>query len=188
MEKGKKLKINKCLKGIQNRDEKSLILLYDLVAHSIRYIALKYLKKEQDAEDLEQDFWADIYNIADNFKYFKNGFSYICQVMTYMALNRYKKIHGELARTVDVIDYNKIQVFDDNIIVEKLDDKIAVQNALTKLDYQEQVIMQLIIFEDKTIMQIAKELGMSKSQVGRIKKDAQEKLKIELSFYKLGKK
>jgi len=187
MDKQTKAEINECLVRIKKGDNDSLVRLYNLAAHSIRFIALKYLKNEQDAEDLEQDFWADIYDIADGFSYFKNGFGYLCKVMTRMALNRYKKIHGEKSHTVDAVDYNQVLAFDENAAAQNLDDRIAVQKALDKLSQTERLIMQLIIFEDKTIMQIAKELNISKSQVGRIKKKAEEKLKNELSEYKTGK-
>ncbi len=187
MDKQTKAEINECLFGIKKRDRDSIVRLYELIAHSIRFIALKYLKNEQDAEDLEQDFWADIYDIADGFSYFKNGFGYLCKVMTRMALNRYKKIHGEKQRAVEAVDYSRILAFDENAAAQNLDDRIAVQKALDKLTPTERLVMQLIIFEDKTIMQIAKELNISKSQVGRLKKKAEDKLKKELTEYETGK-
>lgn len=54
---------------------------------------------------------------------------------------------------------------------------MAVQNAINRLEPDERIVIQLSAFEDKTITQIAKEIGMSKSAVGRLKLSAQEKLK-----------
>lgn len=54
---------------------------------------------------------------------------------------------------------------------------MTVQNAINSLDKDEQIVVQLGVFEDKTIHQIAKELNMSKSAVGRLKLSAQDKLK-----------
>ena len=154
-----------------------------MIGHSIRFIALKYLKNEEDSEDLEQDFWANIYSIADRYTYISNGFSYLCKIMNNMAINRYKKLHGEKQHIVEVVDYNRIHLFDENETIANLDDRIAVQKALDKLDSMEHQVMQLIIFEDMTIEQISKELKISKSKVGRIKLVALEKLKQELSQY-----
>lgn len=42
-------------------------LLHEEISPTIRYIALKYLKNDFDADDLVQDFWADIYKIAAPF-------------------------------------------------------------------------------------------------------------------------
>ena len=55
--------------------------------------------------------------------------------------------------------------------------RMTVQNAINSLDKDEQIVLQLGVFEDKTIHQIAKELNMSKSAVGRLKLSAQDKLK-----------
>ena len=45
------------------------------------------------------------------------------------------------------------------------------------LDVHEKIIIQEIYFEDKSIRQIAKDIGMSKSKVGRLKQSALKKMK-----------
>lgn len=52
----KKNEITNCLKGVKNGDESALVSLYDLISPTLRFIALKYLRNETDAEDLEQRF------------------------------------------------------------------------------------------------------------------------------------
>ena len=183
MDKQKKKEINESIVGVKNRDEEALNTLYFLVAHSIKYIALKFLKNEEDAQDLEQDFWASIYDIADKFTYLKNGFSYLCKVMSRMAINRYKKLNVEKQHTVEFVDYGRIEPFDENEVIIDLDKRMAVQKAMETLSPKEQAIMQMAIFEDKTIVQTAKELGLSKSDVGRIRLEARNKLKIKISEY-----
>ena len=178
--KQKRIEISNCLIGVKKRDNESLDKLYYLIGYTIRNIALKYLKNEEDAQDLEQDFWANIYTFADKYVYISNAFSYLCRIMTRMALNRYLKLHGEKQRIVNFVDYNKIHSFDENETIARIDNRIAVQSALNKLDETSQKVMQIRIFEDKTIEQIANDLKISKSEVGRIKLNAEEKLKIEL--------
>ena len=184
----KKQRINKCLMDIQKRDDGALDLLYDLVGHSMRFIALKYLRNEHDAEDLEQDFWSEIYNIADKFSYLKNGFSYLSRVMTNMAINRYIKLHGEKKYIVKYVNYTRIDNFDEDEVIKNMDNRAMVQKAFECLDPREQIVMQLLIFEDKKIVQIAKELKVSTSTVGRIKLSAEEKLKNQLDKATVGKK
>lgn len=48
------------------------------------------------------------------------------------------------------------------------------------LNEQEKIIIQETYFEDKNIRQIAKDIGMSKSKVGRLKQSALKKMKIFL--------
>jgi len=78
---------------------------------------------------------------------------------------------------IEYVDYNKIYSYEDT---ESADKRMAVQNAINRLDPEERIVIQLSAFEDKTITQIAKEIGMSKSAVGRLKLSAQEKLKNDL--------
>lgn len=59
--------INRCLVKIKKDDPYAGEELHGIVSSSLRHIALKYLHNEQDADDLIQDFWADIFNIARNF-------------------------------------------------------------------------------------------------------------------------
>lgn len=180
--------INKCLMKIKNGNKKYVDVLYYLIAHKLKFIALKYLRNEEEAKDIEQNFWADIYKNAKNFKYADNGYSYLCRIMKCMSVNRYNQIQAERNHTVDDIDTHLIDSFDEDTFIDKLDNRIAVQKAFDKLESIERAVMYLIVYDDKTIGQVAKDLKLSKSKVGRIKLTAEEKLKKELSALGLGKK
>lgn len=180
--------INKCLMKIKNGNKKYVDVLYYLIAHKLKFVALKHLQNEEEVNDVEQDFWADIYKNAKNFKYADNGYSYLCRIMKCMAINRYNQIQTEKHHTVKDIETNLIDSFDENAIIENLDNRIAVQKALDKLEPKERAVMYLITYDDKTIEQVAKDLKISKSNVGRIKLSADEKLKKELFAMGLGKK
>ncbi len=180
--------INKCLIEIKNRNKKYIDILYYLIYDELKYIALKYLKNEEEVKDVVQDFWSDIYKNADNYNYIDNGYSYLCKIMTCMSINRYNKLQGERNHIADDVEKSLIKSFDENTAIEKLDYKLAVQKALNCLNPIERAVMNLIIYEEKTIVQISKDLKMSKSKIGRIKLLAEEKLKKELSAMGLGKK
>ena len=178
MDKQKLSIVNDCIVGVKNRDQKSIDTLFDLVGSVIGYIAFKYLDAE-NAIDLVQDFWANIYQIADKFVYMTNGFAYLCKTMQRMALNRCKKLKCNKQRIVQYVDFSTLNYTDENSTIEDLNFKMTVEKAMEVLDDKEKIIMQLTIFEDKTIVQIAKELKMSKSVVGRKQLEAKEKLKKE---------
>ena len=173
---------------IKNGNKKYVDVLYYLIAHKLKFIALKYLRNEEEAKDIEQNFWADIYKNAKNFKYADNGYSYLCRIMKCMSINRYNQIQTERHHTVEDIETSLIDPFDEDTYIDKLDNRIAVQKALDNLEPKERAIMYLIVYDDKTIEQVAKDLKMSKSKIGRIKLVAEEKLKKELSAMGLGKK
>jgi len=180
--------INKCLMEIKHRNKKYIDILYYLVSNKLKYIAIRYLRNEEEVKDVEQDFWADIYKNADNFKYMDNGYSYLCRIMTCMSINRYNKLQSERNHIVEDVETSFISSFDENILIDNLDNKIAVQNALDCLNPIERAVMLLIIYDDKKIEQVAVDLKLSRSTVGRIKLSAEEKLKKELSAMGLGKK
>lgn len=185
MDKQKLSAINSCIAGIKKRDENSVNMLYDLIASVIGYIAYKYLK-DVDTEDLIQDFWASIYDLADKFILMTNGYGYLCKTMNRMAINRRKKLYGDNVKTIHYVDYSRLKYSDDNRSIEEINFKMNVEKAMEKLDDTERLIMQLTIFEDKTIVQIAHELKLSKSQVGRKQLEAKQKLKKEFCEF-LGK-
>ena len=177
----KKKVINKYLIGIKNRDSESLELLYELIAPTIRYIALKYMKNVDEADDLVQDFWAEIYKLADNFIFVKSGFSYLCKAITRKALNRLKKMNRENSTKVEFVNYLDVEDYQAEDELELAGLRNDVNNAMLKLSPLQQVIIQKTFFEDKTIRQIANDLNISKSQVDRLKNKAIEILKDELS-------
>jgi len=178
MDKERKDAINKHLLGVKSGDVRSLELLYEEISPAIWHIALKYLQNELDAEDLVQDFWADIERIAAGFKFLQNGFSYLCKVMTRMALNRYKSLHSRKIKQVQYVDYEKFCLATDD--TDSIELNFSIESAMNKLSEKERTIIQLTYFEDKTVREIAKELKISKSQVSELKLTAIDKMKAEL--------
>ncbi len=181
MDKETKSSLNELLAKVRQGDNNSIFCLYELMSPTIRYIALKYLKNESDADDLVQDFWYDIKKYANGFLIHKNAYSYLCRVMTRQALNRLKKLNRQIENDVEYVDYLRVMNYHNEESLEDIDLRNDINNAMTKLSQLQQVIIQKTYFEDKTVRQIAKDLGRSKSQVGRLKSEAIEILKNELS-------
>ena len=181
MDKETKKYLNELLTKVKQGDEDSILCLYELMSPTIRYIALKYLQNESDADDLVQDFWYDIKKYAKSFLIQKNAFSYLCRVMTRQALNRIKKLNRQVENDFAYVDYLKVENYQNEDSIEVVGLRNDINNAMLKLTDIQKIIIQETYFEDKTIRQIANDLGISKTQVGRLKNEAIETLKIELS-------
>lgn len=181
MEKEKRKIINKLLNEIKRGKEESIIPLYEIISPTLRYIALRYLKKEEDADDLVQDFWYDIKKYASNYILKKNAYGYLCKIMNRMAINKYNKIHRETKKHIEFVDYSNIVEYDKNQTLEEVNLRNDISDAMLKLTFFQQVIIQETYFEGKTVRQIAKDTGSSKSQVSRQKIIAIETLKTELT-------
>lgn len=173
--------INKYLLGVRSGDKTCLDLLYGEISPTIRHIALKYLKNDFDADDLVQDFWADIQTIAMGFIFSQNAFSYLCKVMTRRAINRYKSITRQNKKSVGYVDYESIMQYTSD--TEQMEINDGVEAAMKKLTEIERIIIQLTYFEGKTVREIAKELKISKSQACQLKIEAIEKMKLELDEF-----
>ena len=181
MEKEKRKIINKLLNEIKRGKEESIISLYEIISPTLRYIALKYLKNKEDADDLIQDFWYDIKKYASNYIFKKNAYGYLCKIMNRMAINKYNKIHRETKKHIEFVDYSNIVEYDKNQTLEEVNLRNDISDAMLKLTFFQQVIIQEAYFEGKTVRQIAKDTGSSKSQVSRQKIIAIETLKTELT-------
>lgn len=169
--------VNMALEKIKRGDADGIVELYHEMSHTLRYIALKYLQNDANADDLVQDFWADIEYIADRFIYVRNGFAYLCRVMKRRAINRYKMITGRKEVNISYVDYAMLAEASSDFSEQK-DLQVSVEIAMKILNEQEKIIIQETYFEDKNIRQIAKDIGMSKSKVGRLKQSALKKMKI----------
>lgn len=176
MDKSKNEKINEALVGVKGGRAECVSALYREIAPTIRYIALKYLRNDSDADDLVQDFWADIYKIASGFSYATNGFAFVCKVMTRRAINRYRVLHNGREVDISYVDYSEIDSQSD-VSIENAELRAVVEKAMAKLDKTEKFVIQETYFEEKTLRAIAAELKISRSQVARIKAEAIEKMK-----------
>lgn len=168
--------VNNALEKIRKGETDGVTELYHEMSHTLRYIALKYLKNDAEADDLVQDFWADIDYIADKFIYIRNGFAYLCKVMNRRATNRYKLITGRKEVNIGYVDYAMFDADHTNSL-ETRDLQISIESAMQELDVHEKIIIQETYFEDKNIRQIARDIGLSKSKVGRLKQRALKKMK-----------
>lgn len=180
MNKSDKKEINKLLMSVKYREKDCVHNLYIKISPMIRYIAYKYCYGQCYAEDLIQDFWADIYLVADKFTYFRNAYSYLYKVMISRAKNRYREMKNDSSRKEDFVEYKVLLSANDKAQENMTDEILTMKAGLEKLDKVENIIIQKIYFEEKTIRQIGKELDIPKSTVERIKQRAIQKLKIFL--------
>lgn len=178
MDKGTKDSLNDLLVNIRKGDDESIDKLYVIIAPTIRYIALKYLKSDSDADDLVQDFWMGIREYAQTFYFNSNAYSYLCKIVTRQAINRYKKLHHRREVEVGYVDYSEVECPNDDAEAVALRSDVGA--AMMKLTEIQRIIIQETVFEDLSVRQVAKTVGKSKTQVARLKNSAMEILKREL--------
>lgn len=179
MDEGERENIEKIVKQIKQGNYDLLDELYINISIALRHIALKYLHNEFDSQDLVQDFWADIYEIIDSYHYHKNAYGYLCKVMRNRAIDRFKYFNHNQKVTIEFVDYSALQN-NANTSLDILELQIAVEQAMQYLSESQKIIIQAVFFEKRTVREIASEIKMSKSTVGRQKQEAIEILKEHL--------
>lgn len=80
----------------------------------------------------------------------------------------YEPVYADGADTVCVMD----QVSDTKNTDEHWTDRIALKDALSRLDERERRILSLRFYEGKTQMEVSAEVGISQAQVSRLEKGA----------------
>ncbi len=85
----------------------------------------------------------------------------------------FEPVFHDGADTVFVMD----QVSDTKNHDENWTDDIAIREAIKKLNEREKRIVNMRFFQEKTQMEVAKELGISQAQVSRLEKNAVEHMK-----------
>ncbi len=151
--------------------------LQPLIGATIRYIALKYLHNEDDANEVVQDFWADIFDIVKAYHFTQSAYSYFCKVARKRAIDMYMTLHKNKKVTVEYVRYSEIFYY--GVSNKKdVDTIIAVEQGLEKLEPLQRIIVQTMYFEDKSLCAIGKELGISAYEVRRAR---------DIAFSKLGR-
>ena len=182
MDEGKLARIEQIVKCIKlgSIDTDLIKELHRLVSPSFWHIAIKYLHNLMDAEDVIQDFWADIQNILRHYQYNKNAYGYMCKVVKNRAIDRFKALHKRQKVSIEVVDYCNIIRTNKELSLEEIERNIDIDQAIKNLPIIQAKIIQSTYFESKTVRQIAKELKISKSEIERQKQAAVVKLKKTL--------
>lgn len=170
----KKKEIGNLLIRIKNGDFEAIEQLHIEIGHILRYIALKYVHSVFYADDLVQDFWANIDRIARGFRIVCNPYSYLRKTMVNLALNFLKK-NGKEKERFSYVDYESIPSKEGT--EESIERKMEIENAMQLLTEKEKQVIQLAYFEEMTVREIAKDIHCSKSRISEIQNNAIKKMR-----------
>lgn len=173
--KGEAVVLKRYLRAIQVRDMSCMDDLYNFFSKTVRSIALKYLRNKEEADDLVQEFWRDIYEIADSY-HGANALFYLKKVVKNRALNQLKVLNRKLENETDLYEAY-IHDSDRCLSVEQLILKNDVIRALNTLPPDEKAVINMVIYERATVREIAFELKISVPKAERLRQAAMETLK-----------
>ncbi|MBQ9103685.1 MAG: sigma-70 family RNA polymerase sigma factor [Clostridia bacterium] len=144
------------------------------IARSIRdtaYLALKTRSElELDNDEVSLSQVATAMNMA------VSEVSYALDAIS-DTLSLYDPVYNKSGDTLMLMD----QIGDEKNTEENWAEKVALENALNKLDDREKTVLRLRYYEGKTQTEISECVGISQAQVSRIEKNALKQMKRGLT-------
>ena len=169
-------KLNSLILAVANGDAGGLDGILLLAGGKMTAVAAGVVGRDY-AEDVVHDSLIKIARFAKSFKRGMNPYGWIMKIVKNTALDfiRSKKLHPQIGEeqffSLSSLDYSP----------EKRENAIVLEQAISKLEKNEQRIIYFIYYLDMTIREIAAEMKISKSAAQRLKDRAEEKLKSLLS-------
>lgn len=145
---------------IQQGDKQGLREIYDEYGKTIYQCVFQILHNPQDAEDITSEFFLKLWKVADTYCFGGKHKRWLVTIARNMALDLLKKQkHEQLTLNEDTEEGAANEPADsvstENTVVEK----IAVTEALERLDESEREIVNMKILADMTFKDIAAVLG-----------------------------
>jgi len=170
--------------GCLNKDRTCQKRLYERFAPKMLGVCMRYSKDKAEAEDMLQEGFIKIF--SDLTKYRAEGSleGWIRRVVVFTAINFFKK---RIRTFKETLDYNGVEVFIDEDIIEKLAAK-DILALVQKLAPGYKTIFNMYAIDGYSHKEISEILGIaigtSKSQYLRAKQQMQKMLAEQFQIYK----
>lgn len=156
--------IAKCKQG----DRRAQHEVYKLYARAMYNAAYRILRNQEDAKDIVQESFIDMYTKLDSFRGDASFGAWFRRIVVNKSLNYLKKHRHVL------IDLGEVDVMEEENEITSFDYELGdVQKAMTALPEGYRLVFDLYMFEGYTHREIGEELGIaettSKSQLSRAK-------------------
>lgn len=158
------------IKKIKQKDEEAFEIVYRKYEGLIYYIALSITKNKEDAEEVVQDTFLNMFDSIETYQE-KNKFK---QWLMQIARNlSYNKVTRNKAKN-DIHDENYIHNYNTTSDTEQIDIVLTIQGTLDAISSQ--VVILKIVY-NFSFKEISEELNMSLPQIQGIYYQSLKKLK-----------
>lgn len=169
------------IKGCIAGDRASQTKLYDLFAHVMLGVCLRYAKNREEAEEILQEGFLRVFTYISTFKGTGSFEGWIRKIMVNCALFRYRsKSHLQPVIRLETSDYVAISETD---IVSNLDAK-ELLSLIQSLPPGYRLVFNLYVFEGYKHREIAEALGIAEGTSKSNLSDARAFLQRALTYKK----
>jgi len=130
-------------------------------------LALKMLKNREEAEEISQDAFIKVYKSLHKFKGDSKFSTWIYKVVYNSCLDRIKQYKKNYALVpIDEFNENQVKTLDNafDALVSQ-DRKNAIQACLNKLPSEDSFLLTLYYFEEQSLEEISKIVGLTANNV-----------------------
>lgn len=164
---------SKLIERLKEKDEKTFEIIYNKYVNLIYYIAFSIVKNKEDAEEVVQDTFLNMFNAIDRYNEkskFKQWLMQIARNLSYNKVTRNKEKY-----TIKDDEYiNSVKANS-----EEVDLLLSIKGIL---DLESSHIVILRIVYNFSFKEIAKECNMTVNKVQGLYYQALKKLKKEFSY------
>lgn len=178
------------VKNAKQKDEKAIEKLFELTSQKGYFVALKYLKNKEDAQDILQDAYVSSLTKLDQLKDPSKYDKWLFQIIANKAKNYLVKNKPLLFEQLDSDDEDDIQfeetITDDRIEFQPKENtdyqelKHALKNLIDELPEDQRMCLLMYYFEELSINEIAESLELNnntiKSRLNYARKRIKEKV------------
>lgn len=165
-------RVNRCIARIQKGDIHAFSLLFDMTNGKLTFYARHYLADKQLAEDVVSETYLRLCANIDLLDCKKNMLAWLITVVKHVAFDYNRKTGREVA-------CEEVRP-DENNYYEYNGEKEIIKDCVLGLSLEENRLFYLYFIEEKTVRQIAKLLGVSKTTAAQRVAKLKEKLRDRL--------
>ncbi|MEM9051253.1 MAG: sigma-70 family RNA polymerase sigma factor [Bacteroidota bacterium] len=162
----------------KNGERKAQQSLYELYAKAMYNTALRILGNADDAKDILQESFVDMFTKLDTFRMESSFGAWFKRIVVNKSINYLKRNKMVFQDSTDIPDMPEEEDEVSQFNYEVKD----VKRAVSRLPQGYKIVFDLYMFEDFSHREIASELGISeatsKSQLSRAKKKVRQELEL----------
>ena len=152
---------------IVDGDTNSFTILVDRYKDLVFTLALRMLKNREEAEEVAQDTFIKTYKSLDKFKGDSKFSTWIYRVAYNTCLDRIKK-NKKHVNTIEINEFTAHQLVSIDNALDKMENEerqAAIQSCIDKLPSEESFLLTLYYFDDLSLNEISKIIGISSNSI-----------------------
>ena len=152
---------------ILNGDTQAFSVLVDRYKDLVFTLALRMMKNREEAEEVSQDTFIKVFKSLNRFKGESKFSTWIYKVTYNCCLDRLKKLKRSHATVpIDEFSANKLGMMDNALdAMEKGERHAAVKHCLNQLPSEDAFLITMYYFEEQSLEEISKIIGLKPNNV-----------------------